>query len=195
MTRSVDHARRDHAEESAGEEVRKRLVHRAAGKGSEIERDAVIDRARRDRRDDRLQAAVDDDGAVDRPAGESDEQHARRCRAPPASGSPTTMAEATQLVSVKIMPTERSMPAGDHDQRLRHGDQCQQHRLVGGGVDDVRNRGGREALAFDRRMVDEVDEEHHQEDAERQQRPPLLREPEAPILHAFTAGRPPTSPA
>ncbi len=35
------------------------------------------------------------------------------------------------------MPTDRSMPAGDHDQRLRHGDEGKQNALVGGGLHDV----------------------------------------------------------
>ena len=49
---------------------------------------------------------------------------------------PATMYEPTQLVRMKIMPTDRSMPAVMHDERLRHRHEGEEHALVGGGLHD-----------------------------------------------------------
>ena len=59
--------------------------------------------------DDRLQTAENDDQAVDRAAERAHRSIATTPKAT-CSGEPTTIAEARQLVSMKTMPTERSMP-------------------------------------------------------------------------------------
>ena len=108
-------------------------VHVAARHRPQPQRDAVVDRAGRQRGDDRLQPAVDDDHAVDERRTARRPPAPRPRRAPPAAACPTTRCEARQLASTNTMPTDRSMPAGQHRQRLRHGDDGQQHALVGGG--------------------------------------------------------------
>ena len=67
-TSKRDEACRNDAEDSPGQRIGQRLVDAAAGKGPQRQRDAEIDRAGRDGGDDRLQPAVDDDGAVERAA-------------------------------------------------------------------------------------------------------------------------------
>ena len=80
------------------------------GVGPQEERDADIDGAGRQRRDDRLDAAVDDDAAVDeaaaRAGGEADEDAERRS----ATGDPVRRWLARQSTSVITAPTDRSSP-------------------------------------------------------------------------------------
>ena len=54
----------------------------AAGHRPQRQRDAVIDRAGGDRRDDRLQPAIDDDQPVDRAAEQAHEQEPPQRREP-----------------------------------------------------------------------------------------------------------------
>ena len=66
---------------------------------------------------------------------------------------------------------------GDHDERLGHGDEGEQRGLVGGGLHHVGGEAGR--------VVGDVDDEHHHEDADGHQRAALLGQPVAPVLHAI----------
>ena len=66
---------------------------------------------------------------------------------------------------------------GDDHQRLRHRDEGEQNALVGCRLHHI----GGEAS----RMVRGVDDEHHDEDAEREQRAFLFGEPVAPFAHQF----------
>ena len=105
-----DETGRNGAEKLAGEHVGEILVDAAAGKWAQGQRNAEVNRAGGDGRHDRLQAAIDDDRAVDRAAQRADQQHRHQTEAV-CIGEPTTIHDATQLVRTKIMPTERSMPA------------------------------------------------------------------------------------
>jgi hypothetical protein len=72
---------------------------------------------------------------------------------------------------------------GEHHQRLRHGDEREQHALVGGRLHDI---GVKPAG-----MIGDVEGEHRDEDGERHQRAALFGEPEAPVLHRRShAGHP-----
>ena len=51
------------------------------------------------------------------------------------------MYEATQLASTTDHADREVDAGGDHDERLRHGDEREQHALVGGGLHDVGDGG------------------------------------------------------
>ena len=92
------------------------------------------------------------------------------------------------MVSVKIMPTERSMPAVSTTSVCAMATSASSIALLAAVLTTLAT----EVVVKpwpDAGWLHDVDGEHHHEDAEREQRAPLLREPEAPVLHAFTAGR------
>ena len=90
------------------------------------------------------------------------------------------------------MPTDRSMPAVSTTSVCAIATSASSTPLLAAVLTTLRR--GVVSPGFDRRVVDEIDGEHHHEDAEGEQRAPLLGKPEAPVLHAFTAGRTPASP-
>ena len=96
------------------------------------------------------------------------------------SGPPLTMLEARQLVSTKIVPTERSMPPGKHRQCLRHRHKRKQHALVRRGIDDVRAQADRLHVAVER--------EHDDEDRDRDQQSALAAKTMAPGLPRARGG-------
>ncbi len=147
-------------------------MNRAAGERAQQQGDAEERRAGRDGGHDRLQAAIDDDQAVERTAGEAGQQHAedaeRRLqrRADDDVGGDAVAQDEDHA--------DRQVDAGGQDHKgLRDRDQRQQHALVRGGGDHVGVEAGR--------VVAGIDHEHDDEDRERQQRAALLAEPVAPI--------------
>ena len=145
--RERDQARRQHAENAAGQGVGERPVDVAARRRAQNQREAEEDRAGGDGRHDRLQPADDDDEAVERAAGEARSEHAGDAERRRPRPSRRRSTDARQLVSTNTAPTERSMPGGDHDEGLRHRHQGEQHALVGRGLDDVGAEAGRMVAA------------------------------------------------
>ena len=152
----------------------------AAGLGPEPEGDAVEDRAGGDGGDDRLQPAVDHDQPVDRAADEPGDQHPHQ---PEHGGGRRARHDVGgEAIGEDEDHADREIDAGgQHHHGLGHGHQRQQHALVGGGLHHI----GGEAC----RVVADIDDEHDQEQGGRQQGPPLLRQPIAPVAHGDTLPR------
>ena len=93
------------------------------------------------------------------------------------SGEPTTIHEARQLVSMKIMPTDRSMPAVITTSVCAMATKASSTPLLAAVCTTLAVKPAG--------WLDDVDDEHHDEDAERQQRAALLGKPVAPVLHAL----------
>ncbi len=83
------------------------------------------------------------------------------------------------MVSTKIVPTDRSMPAVMTTSACAMATRASSVPLFDGGIDDI---GGQPGL-----MIGDVDNEHDDEDRHGDQRAALLRQPVAPILHARTS--------
>ena len=89
------------------------------------------------------------------------------------------------MVRMKIMPTDRSMPAVITTSVCAMATKASSTPLFEAVCTTLAVKPGR--------MVRRIDDEHHHEDADREQRAALFGEPEAPVLHALLAGRMPAS--
>ena len=93
---------------------------------------------------------------------------------------PTTIAEARQLVSTKIMPTERSSPRVSTGMVCAMATSASSTPLLAAVVATA----GVEA----RLVIADVDGEHHGEEADRHQRAEIVRDMVAPVVHAAFSG-------
>ena len=108
----------------------------AAGVGAEHERQAEVDRARRDRGHDRLQAPVDHERAVDGPTGETREQDADDAE---RHGQGRSLDDGgSQAIGQNEDGPDRQVDAGrQNHERLADRHKGQQHAFVGGGLHHI----------------------------------------------------------
>ncbi len=141
------------------------LVNRAARKRAECKRDTEIDSAGSDGSDDRLQSAVDHNRPV---KGAADKPHCEYCDDTQRCFQRVAMDDPRgQAVGQDERHSNRQVYAGgDHNEGLRHRNEREKHALVGRCLHNIRG----EAC----RMVAHIDDEHHDEDAECQQRAALF---------------------
>lgn len=178
-----DQTCRHEAENLAGQRVGEvgGKVRIRAWKGSQPEGDAEECGARGDGGDNGLQPADDDDGGVDGAAdgpGQQDDDDAE-----PDRDGRADQEVGGQAIAEDEDHAHRQVDAGsEHDEGLRHGDQSEQHALVGGGLNDI----GSEAC----RVIGDVEGEHQHEDGQSHQRAALFGEPEACVLHTGTGADP-----
>ncbi len=172
--REQDQRGRDYGEHLAGHEVGELLVDVAARDRPDQQRDAVVDGAGRERRDDRLQAPVDHDRAVDQTGRGACEQHDHD----PERGleRPALDDRRGDAVGHHEHHADREVEAAGQDrQGLGHGDQREQHALVGRGLGDRHGQPGR--------IVADVEREHQHEQDDREQQAVVLDQPEAELAH------------
>src|SRR5207245_3543447 len=162
-----------------GHEVDEDLVDGASRRRPQPERDAVVDRAGRQRRDDRLQASEDDDEAVERAAEEPARQHDQHAQ----RGLDRRADDQGRREAVRHHEhhADRQIEDGGEDRnRWGDGDEGKEGAFVGRGVDDI------EAEA--RRVLRDEEGEHRDEERGGDERAPVRREPVAPVSsHAGTS--------
>ncbi len=176
--KSVTKAGRHEAKETAGEEIGQGFINAAAGIGTDGKCDPVKYRAGGNGRHDGLQAAINDNGAIDGATQGSDQKHAHHAkenlygRADDNPGG-QAIGQGENHADGKINA------GGDHHKRLGHGDEGQQHALVRGGLHHIGVKAGG--------MVRGIDDKHHNENCDCHQGAALFGKPEPPILHRCKA--------
>ena len=152
------------------------------GRRAHEQSEAAVDRSGRERHDDRLQPAVDDDQTVDEAAEQARSRRRARCRARSATASRCTTSEATEF-DQRHQRADREVDAAEQNgQRLRHAEQDERQRLVRVLHEEVDG----EALGM-KRAVEDVERE---EQGEREQRAGIPRdEVRRPFMSAVPAPR------